>query len=752
MFSFTLFYADCIEQPKNCLYTHKAIICDIASFIEAVSHDYVGSQFKDYKRNNDNFISADCIIMDCDNNHSDNSEDWVTHEDVAKAFPDVAFAVHYSRNHMKLKGDKSPRPKFHVCFPIETITDAQHFSFVAQYTISLFSFFDKSVKDAGRMFFGTLNPQVAFVEGNTKLDDFIRSRSLDYPNDDNAIVSNQSSEACSDIIPEGQRNSTLYQYACKILVRFGENDNSHDNFLKEAQLCSPPLPQNELNTIWSNAVKFYNGQILNRNDYIPPNLYGCYSLKPSDFTDIGQANVFVCKYGEIIKYSPATDFLVFNGSFWEEDNQHARALAQELTEKQLNEAETKIKMAEGEILRMQKSSFPGNTQNERQLKALKEEYADAIIFKDYALKRRNSQRISATLTESAPKITIKTEILDADPYLLNTPSATYDLRYGLNIPHKHIHHDFITKQTAVDPSDNGMNIWLNFLNTIFLHDEHLINYVQQIAGLGAIGLVFETMIIAFGAGNNGKSTLWNSIKNVLGTYSGIISADALTTACRRNIKPEIAELRGKRLIIASELEEGVSLSTSVMKMLASTDTIKAEKKYKDPFEFRPSHTLILMTNYLPDINSGVHSKGTWRRINVIPFAANIPAQNDIKNFSDYLCKNAGGAILSWIIEGAQKIITNEFKLETPEAVLKATGKYKADNDWLDRFLSECCEIGNSFCVKSSEFLAAFKVFNEQTGENSKTASTIRAAMTAKGFTYKQTRNGIIVHGLRLRNS
>lgn len=315
MFPFTLFYADCTEQPKNCLYPHKAIIRDTASFIEAVSHDYVCSQFKDYKRNNDNFISADCIIMDCDNTHSDNSEDWVTHKDVAKAFPDVAFAVHYSRNHMKLKGDKSPRPKFHVCFPIETITDAQHFSFVAQYTISLFPFFDKSVKDAGRMFFGTLNPQVAFVEGNTKLDDFIRSRSLDYPNDDNAIVSNQSSEACSDIIPEGQRNSTLYQYACKILVRFGENDNSHDNFLKEAQLCSPPLPQNELNTIWSNAVKFYNGQILNRNDYIPPNLYGCYSLKPSDFTDIGQANVFVCKYGEIIKYSPATDFLVFNGSF-----------------------------------------------------------------------------------------------------------------------------------------------------------------------------------------------------------------------------------------------------------------------------------------------------------------------------------------------------------------------------------------------------------------------------------------------------
>ena len=53
-----------------------------------------------------------------------------------------------------------------------------------------------------------------------------------------------------------------------------------------------------------------------------------------------------------------------------------------------------------------------------------------------------------------------------------------------------------------------------------------------------------------------------------------------------NVKPEIAELKGKRLIIAAELEEGVRLSTSILKQLCSTDQVRGEKKFKDPFDLR----------------------------------------------------------------------------------------------------------------------------------------------------------------------
>ena len=53
------------------------------------------------------------------------------------------------------------------------------------------------------------------------------------------------------------------------------------------------------------------------------------------------------------------------------------------------------------------------------------------------------------------------------------------------------------------------------------------------------------------------------------------------------------------MIIAAELEEGMRLNTSNVKQLCSTDEIYAEKKYKAPFSYVPTHTLVLYTNHLP---------------------------------------------------------------------------------------------------------------------------------------------------------
>lgn len=151
----------------------------------------------------------------------------------------------------------------------------------------------------------------------------------------------------------------------------------------------------------------------------------------------------------------------------------------------------------------------------------------------------------------------------------------------------------------------------------------------MICGLAAVGKVeVEALIIAYGCGRNGKSTFWNSVSRVLGLYSGNISADTLTFGCRRNVKPEMAEVKGKRLLIAAEMQEGARLNDSTVKQLCSVDDIFAEKKYKDPFSFSPSHSLVLYTNHLPRVSAS--DDGTWRRLIVIPFNAKIEGKSDIK--------------------------------------------------------------------------------------------------------------------------
>lgn len=284
----------------------------------------------------------------------------------------------------------------------------------------------------------------------------------------------------------------------------------------------------------------------------------------------------------------------------------------------------------------------------------------AQAYRAFVIKRRGSKYITSTLKESHPMLEISPRDLDADCFALNTPEATYDLRQGLAGACEHSPEDFITKITSVTPGQKGQKIWQDCLELIFQGNQELIGYVQMICGLAAIGKVYvEALIIAYGDGRNGKSTFWNVISRVLGLYSGNISADTLTVGCRRNIKPEMAEVKGKRLLIAAEMQEGARLNDSTVKQLCSTDDVFAEKKYKDPFSFKPCHTLVLYTNHLPRVSAS--DDGIWRRLIVIPFNAKITGNSDIKNYGEYLYDNAGESILSWVIEGAKKVIGLEYQ-------------------------------------------------------------------------------------------
>lgn len=209
----------------------------------------------------------------------------------------------------------------------------------------------------------------------------------------------------------------------------------------------------------------------------------------------------------------------------------------------------------------------------------------------------------------------------------------------------------------------------------------------------------------------------------------------------------MAEVQGKRLLIAAELEEGMHLNTAIIKQLCSTDEIYAEKKYKSPFSFVPSHTLVLYTNHLPKV--GANDPGTWRRLILIPFNAVIEGKKDIKNYSDYLYRNAGGAILTWMIEGARKIIKESFELTPPLCVRNAINDYREANDWLGNFIEANCEVGSSFEEKSGVLYQVYRSYCLQTGEKIRSTTDFYAALDLAGFARRKTNKGSLINGLRL---
>ena len=228
-----------------------------------------------------------------------------------------------------------------------------------------------------------------------------------------------------------------------------------------------------------------------------------------------------------------------------------------------------------------------------------------------------------------------------------------------------------------------------------------------------------------------------------------MSADTLTVGCKRNVKPELAEAKGKRIIIAAELEEGMRLNTSNVKQLCSTDEIYAEKKYKDPFSFVPSHTLVLYTNHLPKV--GAIDAGTWRRLIVIPFNAKIEGSSDIKNYADYLFNKAGGAILKWIMTGAKRVIEKDYHIVKPAVVEAAIQKYKDNNDWLSQFLDECCEIDSSYSAKSGDVYNAYRSYCMKVGDYIRSTTDFYTALECAGFERKRSKSARLLFGLQLKS-
>lgn len=276
-----LYHSGVRQNAKNARYIYETEIKSCEDIIKVVSYDNTCAKCKDNYRKNDNFIQADCSMFDVDNTHSEKPTEWVYPKDIRKMFPNVSFYVVFSRNHMKEKNGKAARPKFHIYFKDKLFTSLEEYTKHKQAVCEYFTAFDPNAKDATRFFFGVENPQVEYYEGATLLADFMKTVSIVDNRITESMVPSTVNEKkiCStlqnkNVILEGCRNSTLISYAVSVLKRYGDKEETaHNMYIERSECCSPPLGNDEIQSIWKNATKFYNEKIKQSADYIDPELF-----------------------------------------------------------------------------------------------------------------------------------------------------------------------------------------------------------------------------------------------------------------------------------------------------------------------------------------------------------------------------------------------------------------------------------------------------------------------------------------------
>ena len=217
--------------------------------------------------------------------------------------------------------------------------------------------------------------------------------------------------------------------------------------------------------------------------------------------------------------------------------------------------------------------------------------ADREAWINHAVATQRDARLRAmiNLAKGEPRVRIEPKALDADLWLLGCPNGTLDLRTGKLREARR--EDFITKQIGVafDPAAT-CPCFRKFLDWLTQVDRELAAFLQAFVGYALTGEVCEEkMCVWFGDGDNGKSTLVMTLFDLLGDYAVKVRSDLLVHAQGKEgaPSPDVAALRGRRLAIVSETEDGCSLSEARIKDIVSNEVIAARRLHCDPFTFPP---------------------------------------------------------------------------------------------------------------------------------------------------------------------
>lgn len=330
-------------------------------------------------------------------------------------------------------------------------------------------------------------------------------------------------------------------------------------------------------------------------------------------------------------------------------------------------------------------------------------------------------------------MTTSIEDTNKDPTLFNCRNGTYNLETGQIQPHDPA--DMITKcaGTVLEP-DATSELWDDFLETV-LPDPKVRAYLARVFGVALLGSVREhTLPILTGVGGNGKSVCVDTVMAAFGDYGLTVDPKLLIATRNERHGTFMADLQGARLVVTSETNDGEKLAAATVKRLTGGDRIRANRMGKDPFEFTPSHSLIMVTNHAPQ--AAGDDKALWRRLTVVPF--DVVVEHPDAKLPDKL-RGHLTAVLAWVCIGWLDYMNQG--MNPPSVVVDRTEAYRSEGDPIGQFLEDQCVIGPLYSVPAKALFETWGVWAMRQGFPAMTQTDFGKRMTDR-FEKKRSTGGM----------
>ena len=433
------------------------------------------------------------------------------------------------------------------------------------------------------------------------------------------------------------------------------------------------------------------------------------------FTDLGNARRFGQTFSDRLRFHPGLGWHEWDGRRWYMDGSCAQGYAKQIL---LDQLEALVRAEEGFDV-------------------------DEIR---HIVGSASASKIGAVveLAQSEGAIRMPRErLFDTDPWLLNCPNGTLNLQTGKL--RKHRPGDLLSKLAGAEyQAEAKCPRWRKFVLEVFAKDDDLVGYLQRVLGYTLSGDTSEQcFFLLYGTGRNGKSTLLEVVRTVLGDYAVRASfrtflqkvGDAGSTG-------DLARLAGARFVSAIEAPVGQRLDEALVKELVGGDKIAARFLYKDYFEYHPVLKLFLAANHLPEIYES--TEAMWRRIRQIPFLVRFGEDKCNPHLKEELFAEREG-ILAWMVEGCQQ--WQQAGLGRSGMVDKATARYKADQDILADWIRACCVLEPGKRETTRNLFGVYKAWAVACGYSMVSARVFGRKLEEKGVIFawvegQRGRNGI----------